>query len=142
MEMDLLRFTSESVASPVTHGCSRIWPESSCVIVAQERNLISGDAPLGINAQHLVDEVHGLVGDLAPIALVKLKHALHDLLVEQRIVFVVERRVSTQPVDLIGKQDKHKHDEHAHAQRPDINLVIVPSLKEDLRGNILGDMSM
>ena len=80
----------DSVAVPVIHGCRRIWRRcgqniSLAKIYVQNlarAYLLSGDALAGVDLQHLVNQVHGLVRDLGPESFVKLEGATQNILVQ------------------------------------------------------------
>ena len=67
----------------------------------------------------------GLLGDVLPVALVKVKLAAHDELKEGGVRLVVKGRVAAQ---------ENKEDD---AERPDVNLLAVPALHEDLWGDVV-----
>ena len=81
-------------------------------------------ARVRVHGQQRVDEVLGLVGDLAPEVVVELVDAGLDALVELLVVVVVEGRVAAE------------QDVREHADGPHVDLLAVGLAVQDLRRDV------
>eukprot|EP00054_Salpingoeca_dolichothecata_P014810 m.84210 g.84210 ORF g.84210 m.84210 type:complete len:353 (+) comp21180_c0_seq1:282-1340(+) len=80
----------------------------------------------GVNLKHVGDEVLGILRHFRPVAVIKFKLALHNHLKQNGIRLVIEGRVTAQQ----NVQDD--------TQGPDVNLLTITALHENLRSDIVG----
>eukprot|EP00049_Salpingoeca_infusionum_P009043 m.150017 g.150017 ORF g.150017 m.150017 type:complete len:325 (-) comp14217_c0_seq3:14-988(-) len=67
----------------------------------------------------------GLLGNILPVALIKVEPALHDNLKEDGIALIVKGWVTT------------KQDEQNHTKGPHVHLLAITTLHQNLRGNVV-----